>query len=144
MTRLIDMLIGLLTRIPHSIIALLGRLSIGLVFWNSGRSKVDGWNIFDVNDKTLFLFTEEYKLPLVPPGLAALAAQIAEHALPVLLIIGLATRFSAFGLFIMTLVIQIFVYPNAYVLHGTWAAVLLMLVKYGPGRFSIDHLIYRR
>ena len=144
MTRLIDSLINLLTKVPHSLIALIGRLAIGLVFWNSGRSKVDGWNIFHVNDKTMFLFTEEYKLPIVPPGLAALAAQLAEHALPVLLVIGLATRFSALGLFIMTLVIQIFVYPNAYVVHGTWAAILLMLVKYGPGKFSADYLIYRR
>ena len=144
MTRFVDGLINLLARIPHSLIALLGRLAIGLVFWNSGRSKVDGWNIFHVNDKTLFLFTEEYKLPVVPPELAALAAQLAEHTLSVLLIIGLATRFSALGLFIMTLVIEIFVYPNAYVVHGTWAAVLLMLVKYGPGVISIDHLIYRR
>jgi putative oxidoreductase len=144
MTRLIDSLIALMARFPQTLLGLLGRLAIGLVFWNSGRTKVDGWNIFHVNDKTLFLFTEEYNLPIVPPGLAALGAQIAEHVLPVLLIAGLATRFSALGLFVMTLVIQIFVYPNAYVLHGTWAAVLLMLVKYGPGVLSVDHLIFRR
>lgn len=144
MTRLIDSLINLLARIPHSLIALIGRLAIALVFWNSGRTKVDGWNIFQVSDKTLFLFREEYKLPYVPPGIAALAAQVAEHALPVLLVIGLATRFSALGLFIMTMVIQIFVYPQSYVVHGTWAAVLLMLVKYGPGQLSADYLIYRR
>ncbi len=144
MTRLIDSLITLFTRTPHSLIALIGRLAIGLVFWNSGRTKVDGWNIFQVNDKTLFLFKEEYKLPFVPPELAALAAQIAEHALSALIIIGLATRFSALGLFVMTMVIQIFVYPGSYVVHGTWAAILLMLVKYGPGMFSADYLIYRR
>ncbi|MCB1435080.1 MAG: DoxX family protein, partial [Alphaproteobacteria bacterium] len=63
---------------------------------------------------------------------------------PVLLIIGLATRFSALGLLIMTLVIEIFVYPESYVLHGTWAAVLLMLIKYGPGALSVDRVIYRR
>ena len=75
---------------------------------------------------------------------AGLAAQAAEHVLPVLLIVGLATRFSALGLLGMTLVIQVFVYPNAYVLHGTWAAVLLMLIKYGPGAISVDRLISRR
>ena len=144
MTRLIDWLIGLLARTPHSIIAFIGRLAIGLVFWNSGRTKVQGWNIFHVNDSTLFLFKEEYKLPIIQPELAALGAQIAEHVFPVLLIVGLATRFSALALLIMTLVIQIFVYPNAYVVHGTWAAILLMLMKYGPGPLSIDHILYRR
>lgn len=144
MTRLVDWMIGLMSRIPYALIGLLGRLSIALVFWTSGRSKVDGWNIFHVNDNTLALFQEEYRLPYVRPELAALAAQIAEHVLPALLIIGLATRFSAFGLLIMTLVIQIFVYPNAYIVHGTWAAILLMLIKYGPGALSADHILYRR
>lgn len=144
MKRLVDGLISLMTRLPYAVIGLIGRAAIGLVFWNSGRTKVDGWNIFAVNDKTLFLFTEEYKLPVVPPGLAALGAQVAEHVLPVLLIVGLATRFSALGLLVMTLVIQIFVYPHAYVLHGTWAAILLMLMKFGPGALSLDHLIRRR
>ncbi len=144
MTRIVDSLIGLLARVPLSLIALLGRLSIGLVFWNSGRTKVDGWNIFHVNEKTLFLFREEYKVPYLPPELAALMAQVAEHVLAALIIVGLATRFSALGLLIMTIVIQVFVYPGSYVLHGTWAAILLMLIKYGPGTLSVDHLIYRR
>lgn len=144
MTRLINGLIGILARLPYSIIALIGRLAIGLVFWNSGRTKVEGWNIFQVSDKTLFLFKEEYKLPFVPPELAALSAQIAEHTLSALIIVGLATRFSALGLFVMTMVIEIFVYPQAYVMHGTWAAILLMLVKFGPGALSLDHLISKR
>ena len=133
-----------MARTPHSLIGLIGRLAIGLVFWNSGRTKVQDWNIFHVNDSTLFLFKEEYKLPVVPPELAALGAQVAEHAFPILLILGLATRFSALALLVMTLVIQIFVYPNAYVVHGTWAAILLMLIKYGPGQISADNFISRR
>ncbi len=144
MTRLINSLINLMARTPHSLIGLIGRLAIGLVFWNSGRTKVQDWNIFHVNDSTLFLFKEEYKLPVVPPELAALGAQVAEHAFPILLILGLATRFSALALLVMTLVIQIFVYPNAYVVHGTWAAILLMLIKYGPGQISADNFISRR
>jgi len=144
MTAFLGFIDGLLARIPHALIGLLGRLAVGLVFWNSGRTKVQGWNIFKVNDSTLFLFREEYKLPIIPPEIAALAAQVAEHVLPVLLVLGLFTRLSATGLLIMTLVIQIFVYPNAYVVHGTWAAILLMLMKYGPGQISLDHLMGRR
>jgi putative oxidoreductase len=144
MTRLVDLLISLLAKLPQSLIALIGRLTIGLTFWNSGRTKVDGWNIFHVNDKTLFLFREEYKLPVVPPEIAALAAQVAEHVLPALLIVGLATRFSALGLFIMTLVIQVFVYPNAFDTHGVWAVALLFIMVHGPGRLSLDWIIGSR
>ena len=134
----------MLFRSPYSLIALVGRFAVGLVFWNSGRTKVEGWNIFAVNDKTLFLFTEEYKVPVLPPGTAALLAQMAEHILPVLLVLGLATRFSALGLLGMTLVIQIFVYPGAYVVHGTWAAILLMLMRFGPGAIALARLTARR
>jgi putative oxidoreductase len=153
MTRLLDLVLNAMTHIPYSLLALVGRLSIALVFWNSGRSKVDGWNIFHVNDRTLFLFSEEYRLFrlfgthelwIIPPWLAAVGAQLAEHALPVLLALGLATRLSALGLLGMTLVIEIFVYPGAYVVHGTWAAILLMLMKFGPGTLSLDHFLYRR
>ena len=93
MTRLLDWAILLMSRIPHSLIGLLGRLSIALVFWNSGRTKVAGWNLFHVNENTLALFQEEYRLPYAPPELAALAAQIAEHVLAALLVIGLARVF---------------------------------------------------
>ncbi len=144
MRRMIYSLIRLFESVPHWLLALLGRVSVALVFWNSGRTKVDGWNIFHVNDKTLFLFREEYKVPYLPSELAALMAQVAEHVLPALLIAGLASRFSALGLLAMTLVIQIFVYPGAYVTHGLWAAVLLMIIKYGPGQISLDHMLARR
>jgi len=71
-------------------------------------------------------------------------AATAEHLLPLLLLLGLATRFSALGLLGMTLVIQLFVYPGAYATHATWAAALLYLVARGPGLFSIDHLLTRQ
>ncbi|MFN0194524.1 MAG: DoxX family protein [Aestuariivirga sp.] len=144
MKSLVASLIRLFEQTPYWLVALLGRFAIAVVFWKSGRSKVDGWNIFTVNDKTAFLFQEEYKVPLLPPELSALMAQIAEHVLPVLLILGLATRFSALGLLVMTVVIQVFVYPNAYALHASWAAILLMLIKYGPGMVSLDHWLSRR
>ena len=143
MKALVARVIELFERIPYDVPALIGRFAIAAIFWLSGRTKVDGWNIFTVNDKTLFLFQEEYKVPLLPPGLSALLAQMAEHIFPVLIILGLATRFSALALLGMTLVIQIFVYPNAYVTHATWAAILLMLMKFGPGALALDRLVKR-
>ncbi|MNC67723.1 hypothetical protein D3C75_1182460 [compost metagenome] len=83
-------------------------------------------------------------MPLLTPELAAHLAAFAEHFFPVLILVGLATRFSALALLGMTLVIQTFVYPDAYPTHGTWAAVLLYLMARGPGAFSIDHLLARR
>ncbi len=144
MNRLVFWFVGLFARIPHPLIALLARFAIGMVFWKSGRTKVDGWNVFSVNENTALLFAEEYKVPFLPPDIAALLAQLAEHALPILLFVGLATRFSALGLLAMTAVIQIFVYPTAYVLHGTWAAILLYLMKYGAGTLSLDHVLAKR
>ena len=143
MKTLVARLIDIFERIPYEVPALIGRFAIAAIFWLSGRTKVDGWNIFSVNDKTLFLFQEEYKVPLLPPGLSALLAQMAEHIFPVLIILGLATRFSALALLGMTLVIQVFVYPSAYVTHATWAAILLMLIKFGPGALALDRLVKR-
>ncbi len=93
---------------------------------------------------TVDLFRDEYRLPLVPPELAAPMAAFAEHLFPVLILLGLATRLSATALLVMTLVIQLFVYPDAYATHGTWAAVLLYLMLRGPGRFSLDHFVAQR
>lgn len=156
MNRLVSWLIDLFARIPHSLLALLGRLAIGLVFWRSGQTKLAGYelcvpglscfkaNPFSLGDNTFVLFENEYNVPLLPTWLAAHGASLAEFVLPVLLVLGLGTRFAALGLLIMTLVIQTFVYPGAYVLHGTWAAILVMLLKYGPGKIALDHLIARR
>ncbi|WJY13340.1 DoxX family protein [Pectobacteriaceae bacterium CE90] len=141
--------------IPDSLITLLARFSIAAIFWRSGQTKISGLAIDLVagnihigwphlNDAALYLFKEEYRLPLIPPELAALIAASAEHVLSVLLLIGLATRFSALGLLIMTLTIEIFVYPDAYPTHGVWAVALLFLMAKGPGRLSIDHWLIRR
>lgn len=139
-----------LARIPYSLVALLARFSIAAVFWNSGQTKVEGFAINLVSgefqlgwprlsDSALALFRDEYRLPLLPPEAAALLAAGAEHLFPVLLLLGLGTRVSALALLAMTLVIQLFVYPGAYATHGTWAALLLLLLARGPGALSLDH-----
>lgn len=148
-------LISLLGRIPDTLIALVARFSIAAVFWNSGQTKVQGfvanlvtgefqWGWPRLSDSAIDLFKDEYKLPLIPPEFAAPLAATAEHVLPLLILVGLGTRFSALGLLGMTLVIQAFVYPGAYATHGTWAAVLLFLIARGPGMVSLDHWIAAR
>ncbi|QRM43434.1 DoxX family protein [Rhizobium sp. BG4] len=126
--------------IPHDLIATVARLSIAAVFWQSGQTKVDGWY---VTDNAVYLFQTEYKLPFVDPWLAAHLAAFAEHFFPLLLVIGLASRLSALALLGMTLVIEIFVYPDAWPTHGTWAVCFLVIIAGGPGRLSLDHLIAR-
>lgn len=130
-----------LERIPYGLIALVTRLSIAGVFWRSGQTKLDGWS---VSETAVDLFRDEYRLPLVDPALAATAATVAEHLFPALLVLGLATRLSALALLVMTLVIQIFVYPDAWPTHGTWAACLLILMTRGAGPVSLDRVIARR
>jgi putative oxidoreductase len=144
-----------LARIPYSPQALLARFAIAAVFWNSGQTKVSGFAVNIVSGEFMLgwphlsnsavaLFQDEYQLPLIAPRLAALMAATAEHVFPTLLLLGLASRFAALALLGMTLVIQVFVYPGAYPTHGTWAAVLLMLMSRGPGVLSIDHWLTRR
>ncbi|MBR3371826.1 MAG: DoxX family protein [Rhodobacteraceae bacterium] len=123
--------------IPQDLLALAARVFPAVVFWQSARTKVDG---FSIKDSTYFLFEHVYALPLIPHAPAAVLATVAEHVLPVLLILGVFARFSALGLLIMTAVIQVFVFPDAWVTHGLWAAALLVIVAQGPGRLSLDHL----
>lgn len=123
--------------IPDDLLLLLARLFPAAVFWQSGRTKVDG---FALDESAVFLFQEEYRLPLIDPVLAAHAAAIAEHLFPALLVLGIATRFSAFALLAMTATIQLFVYPDAWPTHGTWAALFLLVIARGPGRFALDRL----
>lgn len=122
----------------HSLIALVARFGVAGIFFLSGRTKVDG--LMTVNETAYLLFTEEYQLPLISPVLAAHLAAYAEHLFPILLILGLVTRLSAFSLLMMTAVIQIFVYPSAWPTHLSWAAPLLYLLARGGGKISLDHL----
>jgi len=142
-------------RIPHSLIALLGRFSIAAVFWKSGQTKIEGFALdlfggqFDFGrprlaESTIPLFQDEYSLPIVPPEIAAYAAATGEHVFPVLLLVGLGTRVSALALLVMTATIQVFVYPSAYPAHGVWATVLVYLLARGPGKVSVDHWLASR
>lgn len=144
-----------LSRIPYSLVALLGRFAIAGVFWKSGQTKIEGLAIDIVDgtfelgwprlsDSAVLLFKEEYQLPVISPELGASLAAVAEHLFPLMLLLGLGTRFAALALLVMTAVIQVFVYPGAWPTHGTWAAVLLMLMAMGPGRISLDCWLARR
>lgn len=127
------------TMVSHSLLAITARIAVGAIFFLSGRTKVEG--VLTVSDSAYTLFREDYKVPLLPPEFAAHMATYAEHLFPVLLLLGLFTRFSALSLLGMTLVIQIFVYPSAWPTHLSWAALLLYLVGRGAGALSVDHII---
>ena len=118
--------------------ALVSRFAIASVFWRSGQTKVQGLHI---REETFDLFREEYKVPVLPPDVAAYMSTIAEHVFPALLILGFASRLSATGLLFMTLVIQLFVYPSGWPDHILWIAILLTIIARGPGAISLDHVL---
>jgi putative oxidoreductase len=130
--------LALLERVPVAIPQLLFRSGMGLVFWRSAQSKLASW------DTTILLFQEEYRVPLLPPEIAAYLATTVELTTPILLALGLATRLGAAAMLGMTLVIQFLVYPQNYPDHLLWAGPLLYLILRGPGVLSLDHLIRRR
>ena len=138
MRPLIRRLNASLDLIPQDVVALALRIFPAMVFLQSARTKVEG---FSIKDSTWFLFEHVYALPLIPSDVAAVLATVAEHVLPVLMILGLFTRFSALGLLAMTVVIQIFVYPGAWITHGLWAAALLAVAARGPGALSLDRAL---
>ena len=127
-----------LEAVPYSVLAIPLRFAVATVFWNSAMTKLANW------DTAIELFTEEYKVPVLPPELAAYMAASIEFTTPVLLVLGLLTRPAALVLLGMTAVIEIFVYPQAWPTHIQWAAMLLVLLCRGSGKFSIDYLLARR
>ena len=127
--------------LPETVLLLVARLGIAAVFFQSGRTKVEGW--LTITDSTYYLFETDYKLPFVPPHLAAHMATYSEHLFPILLVLGLGTRFAALGLLGMTTVIEVFVYPDAWPTHLSWAAILLPLIAKGGGALSLDRLLRR-
>lgn len=124
--------------IPEDAIALTTRLGVAAIFFLSARTKVE--DLLHVTDGTYTLFREEYRLPLIPPDIAAHLATYAEHLFSILLVLGLFTRFSALALLGMTAVIEIFVYPDAWPTHLSWAALLVYLVARGGGGWSLDRM----
>ncbi len=131
-------LLARLERVPMSVLLLLIRVGVGLVFFKAGLLKYNSWEF------TVLLFRDEYKVPLLAPELAARMAMVQELALPVLLFLGLGARLATLPLFGMLFVIQTFVYPNAWPDHLFWAGALALILTRGPGAISLDHLIARR
>ena len=125
--------------LSDSLLCLVARLGIASIFFLSGRTKVEG--ILTITPSTYELFQTEYVLPLVPPYIAAHLATYAEHFFPVLLVLGLFPRLSALALLGMTTVIEVFVYPDAWPTHLSWAGLLLLLIGRGAGAWSLDRAL---
>lgn len=126
-------------RIPEGVALLFTRVALAGIFWRSGRSKVTEGSWLEISDTTRYLFAEEYKGVPLPPEITAPLATAAEHLFPILLVLGLTTRLSALALLGMTMVIQIFVFPEAWwSVHSIWVAMCLVLIVRGGGVFSAD------
>ena len=125
--------------VGDGVLALVARISIAAIFLQSGRTKVEGW--IDVTPSAIELFRSEYKLPVVPPEVAAHLAAWSEHLFPALLVVGLFTRGAALALLGMTAVIQFFVYLDAWPTHLSWEGLLLLIAARGAGPVSLDRLL---
>ena len=131
-------------RVGEGMALLFLRIAFAGIFWRSGRTKVEEGSWITISDSAYYLFSEEYAAVPLPPDLAAVAATGAEHLFPILLVIGLMARLSALALLVMTLVIQIFVFPEAWwPVHSLWVAMALVLMARGGGMFAVDHLLTR-
>jgi putative oxidoreductase len=117
------------------------RLFVASVFFKSGLTKIANW------DSTLSLFDNEYAVPLLPPGVAAVLGTGIELGIPVLLVLGLGTRLAALVLFVFNIV-AVISYPDLGAAglkdHQTWGLLILVILFHGPGKLSLDHLIDRR
>ena len=134
---LFDRLIAGFALIPYWLTALTCRVALADVFWRSAESHLASWQT------TLYMFQNSFRLPFLPPTPAAYITIAIELVVPPLLILGLATRFASLVIFGMTLVIEIFVFPQAWPTHIQWAAMMLVLMAYGAGPLSLDWLIRR-
>jgi putative oxidoreductase len=134
-------MVARLERFPLSVLQFIFRFAIAAVFWNSGLTKIASWQT------TIVLFRDEYKVPLLPPEMAASLAAAIELTCPVLLVLGLASRLATLPMLAMTIVIEAFVYPEDWIEHLGWAAFLLFILTRGPGPIALDRwlapLLYR-
>ena len=122
-------------RFPLSLIELGMRVAVGATFFRSGVNKAQSF------DTAITLFREEYRLPLLPPEIAAYMGTTVELCAPVLLVLGLFARVGAAALLFMTLTIQFLVYPENWPEHLMWASILAYVLRSGPGALSIDRVI---
>jgi len=127
-----------LEALPYSFLAIPLRLGVAWIFWSAAQVKLINWQ------RTIEMFRDEYQVPILPPEIAAGMALSIELAAPILLVLGLFTRFAVLVLLAMTAVIQTFVYPEAWPTHLQWTAMMLVLLCRGAGALSVDHLIWRR
>lgn len=131
-------------RIVEGLALLVTRIALAGIFWRSGRTKVEEGTFLQLSDVQIYLFESEFSGVPLPASIAAPASLYAETLFPILLVLGLATRFSALSLLIMTLVIQIFVFPDAWwSVHIIWAAMAAILISRGGGLFSLDTIVGR-
>jgi putative oxidoreductase len=133
--RLIEGVTERLGRFPLAILQLIFRISIASVFFKSGHSKILSW------DTTILLFANEYRLPVLSPEVAATVSASCELGCSALIFLGLLTRLATLPLLGMVFTIQTFVYPENWVEHLTWAAMLVFLLTRGPGPVSLDYLL---
>ena len=148
-TRLYRRADDLLAAIPASLALFVLRVALAVPFFRSGLTKWDGF--LSIAPGARFLFANEFKLHLFGqtyaypfPLLMAWAASIGEIVLPVLLVVGLFTRFAALGLFVMTIIIQLTIPAGWANFHLPWAAMALALMVYGAGMLSADRLVFGR
>ena len=139
MNRLLKLLLKLrawLEAMPYSVLAVPLRFGLAWIFWSSAQVKLLNW------DRAVQQFADEFQVPLLPPDVAASMTLAIEIACPILLVLGLFTRFAVLVLLAMTAVIQIFVFPEAWPTHMQWTAMILVLLCRGAGVFSVDHFLW--
>lgn len=137
--------LNLLGQLPDSVLLLGCRLAAGAIFFKSALTKIDTetW-VIAPTETTIGLFRDEYHVPVLPPEIAAYLGTYNEFFMPFLLVLGLGARLGAAALLGMTFVIQVFVYPENWAEHLSWAVLLAFVLTRGPGQFSVDHLLAGR